>query len=123
MNISEANLAEIADEVFGMMETPREVLPFSERFPGFGLDDAYRIVNEVRRRRECRAERVVGRKIGFTNAAAWAGYGISGPIWNYLYDATTIDIDRLSTFPVGVWPNLRMETEVALGLREAPDPN
>jgi 2-oxo-3-hexenedioate decarboxylase len=122
MSVSDETLTKIADEVFDTMAAPREVPPFSERFPGFGLEDAYRIVNEIRRRREGRGERVVGRKIGFTNAAAWAGYGISGPIWNYLYDATTIDLKRGSTFPLANWPNVRMETEVALGLSDAPEP-
>ncbi|MCA0051447.1 hydratase [Mesorhizobium sp. B283B1A] len=123
MSVSDETLAKIADEVFDTMAAPREVSPFSERFPGFGLEDSYRIVNEIRRRREARGERVVGRKIGFTNAAAWAGYGISGPIWNYLYDATTSDLKSGSTFSIGGWPNVRMETEVALGLSEAPDPS
>lgn len=119
MSISDETLTKIADEVFDTMVAPREVSPFSERFPGFGL---YQIVNEVRRRREGRGERVVGRKIGFTNTVAWSGYGISGPIWNYLYDTTTIDLKPGSTFPLGVWPNIRMETEVALGLCKAPQP-
>ena len=123
MGVSDETSAIIADEVFSMMATPREVLPFSDRFPGFELGDAYGIVNEIRRRREARGERVVGRKIGFTNAAAWAGYGISGPIWNYLYDTTTIDLPpQGGAFPLGAWPNVRMETEVALGLCEAPEP-
>jgi 2-oxo-3-hexenedioate decarboxylase len=73
MAVSDETLAIIADEVFGTMVAPREVSPFSDRFPWFGLEDAYRIVNEIRRRREARGERVVGRKIGFPNAAAWAG--------------------------------------------------
>ena len=122
MGVSDETSAVIADEVFGLMAAPREVSPFSGRFSGFGLDDAYGIVEEMRRRREARGERIVGRKIGFTNAAAWAGYGISGPIWNYLYDTTTLDLPlQRGTFTLGAWPNLRMETEVALGLCAAPE--
>lgn len=120
MGVSDEICAAIADEVYGLMLAPREASPFSERFPGFDLDDAYRVVHEVRRRREGRGERVVGRKIGFTNAAAWAGYRISGPIWNYLYDATTLDLPLPDSFPLGAWTNVRMETEVALGLGRAP---
>jgi 2-keto-4-pentenoate hydratase len=114
----------IADEVLAIMAAPREVAPFTKRFPGYGLEDAYRIVNEIRRRREARGDRVVGRKIGFTNATAWAGYGISGPIWNYLYETTTVDLPLIEgAFPLGDWPNIRMETEVALGLCKAPEPD
>ena len=106
------------------MASSREVSPYSERFPGFQLEDAYRVVNEVRRRREARGERVVGRKIGFTNAAAWAGFGISGPIWGYLYDTTTLDLSLVAgALPLAGWPNVRIETEVALGLRCTPDLN
>jgi 2-oxo-3-hexenedioate decarboxylase len=122
MGVSDRTRAIIVDEVFGMMAAPREVPPFSDRFPGFGLEDAYGVVEEIRRRREAGGDRVVGRKIGFTNAAAWAGYGIAGPIWSYLYDATTLALPpRGSAFRVGAWPNIRMETEVAFGLCEAPE--
>jgi 2-keto-4-pentenoate hydratase len=124
MALSNVTSAVIADEVLAIMADPREVAPFTERFPGYGLEDAYVVVNEIRRRREARGDRVVGRKIGFTNAAAWGGYGISGPIWNYLYEATTLDLPLPSgIFSLGHWPNVRMETEVALGLGRAPEPD
>jgi 2-keto-4-pentenoate hydratase len=114
-------LDSIADEIFESLIAPRETSPFTERFPEFDLSDSYKIVEEMRRRREAGGERVVGRKIGFTNASAWAGYGISGPIWNYLYDKTTFDLALIKGFAIGSWPNVRMETEVALGLSQAPD--
>lgn len=120
MNLSDANLTDIADEVFQALTVPTEVVPFSERYPSFTLDDAYRVVGEIRRRRELRGERVVGRKIGFTNAAAWTGYGITAPIWNYLYDSTTFDLTPGFSFPVGRRPHVRMETEIAFGLKKTP---
>jgi 2-oxo-3-hexenedioate decarboxylase len=116
-------ICSIADEVFARMNEPREILPFSDAFPELDLAGAYAVVADIRRRREARGERVVGRKIGFTNAAAWTGYGITGPIWNYLYDTTTLDLPLAGAdHPVRRWPNLRMEAEVALGLKEAPEP-
>ena len=60
-----------------MLSVPHEVAPSTRRFPGFGLEDAYRVIEDVRSRWEARGERVVGRKIGFTNSAAWAGYGMA----------------------------------------------
>jgi 2-keto-4-pentenoate hydratase len=123
MTVSDETLAIIADEAFATTAAPREVSPFSDRFAGFDLQDAYSVVNETRRRREARGEFIVGRKIGFTNAAAWTGYGISGPMWNYLYDTTTLNLPPPGgAFPLGSWPNVRMETEIALGLCKAPEP-
>jgi 2-keto-4-pentenoate hydratase len=121
MPLSNAKRMDLADEVHRTRGVLTEVRPFSQRHPGFGLEDAYWIVEEMRRRREAAGERVVGRKIGFTNSAVWQGYGIDGPIWNYLYDRTTFDLAARSSFEVGDWPNVRMETEVALGLGAAPD--
>jgi 2-keto-4-pentenoate hydratase len=120
MGLTKDSLAAIADEVFDTLVVPREVTPFTERYPGFDLSDAYRIVAEIRRRREARGERVIGRKIGFTNSAAWAGYGISAPIWNYLYDTTTYTLASGFSLPIGSRLNVRMETEVALGLGKSP---
>jgi 2-keto-4-pentenoate hydratase len=122
MRVSHNTLTLIADEVMELLANPREVAPFSMRFPGYEIEDAYFVVNEVRRRREAEGDRVIGRKIGFTNAMAWEGYGISGPIWNYLYESTTRTLP-LQEFPLGTWPNVRMETEVALGLCKAPGPD
>ena len=48
MEVSHEPSAIIADEVFGMMAAPREVSPFSDRFPGYDLEDAYGVVNEIR---------------------------------------------------------------------------
>src|SRR5215210_3714539 len=99
--------ASIAKEVFDAMSAPREVEPFSTRYPDFDLSDAYAVVADIRRRREARGERIVGRKIGFTNRTAWADYGISGPIWNYLYNSTTQDLSNCGRWPIAAWPNVR----------------
>jgi 2-oxo-3-hexenedioate decarboxylase len=114
-------LTEIADEVERTRGVPIEISPFTSRYPGFGLEDAYWVVEELRRRREAQGECVIGRKIGFTNASAWTGYGITGPIWNYLYDRTTLELEEHSALAIGHWPNVRMEVEVALGLAAAPN--
>jgi 2-oxo-3-hexenedioate decarboxylase len=122
MAVSGQTLAQITNEVFSVMGAPREVATYTSRFPGFDLEDAYRVVEGLRSRREARGERVVGTKIGFTNSAAWAGYGISGPMWNYLYDTSTDDLRSVSEWPLRGSPNIRMEVEIALGLCAAPEP-
>ena len=122
MAVSRKALMAITSEVVDLLESPREVAPFTDRFPNYDLEDAYRVVADVRQWRESQGQRVIGRKIGFTNSTAWSGFGISGPIWNYLYDATTFELPiGGSGFAVGRWPNIRMETEIALGLGKPPE--
>jgi hypothetical protein len=41
MSLSKHALDMIADEVYDILEAPREVVPFSERFPTFDLSDSY----------------------------------------------------------------------------------
>jgi 2-oxo-3-hexenedioate decarboxylase len=75
------DIHEIASEVFAVLGTGRQVAPFSDRWPDFGLDDAYRVTAAVRAKRDARGERPVGRKIGFTNRTIWAEYNVHAPMW------------------------------------------
>ena len=69
------NLQAVAAEAFAVLDTGRQIPPFSGRFPHFDLDDAYRVTAAVRQMREARGETPVGRKIGFTNRTIWAMWG------------------------------------------------
>ena len=44
----------IAAEAFGVLDTGRQIAPFSSRLPAFSLGDAYRVTAAVRRLRETR---------------------------------------------------------------------
>ena len=101
----------------------RSLPPVTGDDPGFGLPEAYRVAAEIRRLREARGERVVGRKIGFTNTTIWAQYAVTGPIWGYVYDTT---LHRLAdgAGPVALAPFVepRIEPEIVFGLARAPEP-
>src|SRR5215216_5347177 len=83
----------IAAEAFGIFDTSRQIAPFSSRLPAFSLDDAYRVMAAVRRLRETRGERPIGRKIGFTNRTTWPDYA---PMWGYVYDRTVHDLAAIN---------------------------
>src|SRR5262245_30940525 len=58
----------------------------------------------------------------FSNRFPGYGLGISGPIWSYLYETTTLNLPPPDgTFALGDWPNVPIETEVAFGLCKAPE--
>lgn len=113
----------IAEEAFALLGTGRQISPFSSRHPGFDLGAAYEVVARVRDMRVAHGEHPAGRKIGFTNRAVWSGYGISAPIWNYLFDSTVHDLAILhETFELRGIPEPRLEPELVLHLADDPRP-
>ena len=78
----------IAAEVLAAIDDARQIAPFSARYPGLTLDDAYRISARLCALRTARGERVIGRKIGFTNRTIWAEYAVYAPIWGFVFDTT-----------------------------------
>ena len=113
----------IARETFAALRTGRQVDPFSARYPDLRLEDAYRVTAAVRAERERGGERVVGRKIGFTNRTIWSEYNVHQPIWSYLYDRTVFDLVAAGAgFTLDGLTEPRIEPEVVFGLRKAPVP-
>lgn len=116
-----ADTKAIARELVGLLGTDRQVRPFSARDPGFDLAQAYDVVAEVRAMRLGRGETPVGRKIGFTNTTIWRHYGVSGPMWNYVFDTTLHDLAAIGgRFFLAGLAEPRIEPEIVLHLARAP---
>ncbi len=113
----------VAAEAFDLLDTGRQIAPFSSRLARFDLDDAYRVTATVRQMREMRGERVLGRKIGFTNRTIWDEYQIGAPMWGYIYDRTIHDLaDVGPTVSLAGLAEPRIEPEIVFGLASAPAP-
>jgi 2-oxo-3-hexenedioate decarboxylase len=113
----------VAAEAFDLLDTGRQVAPFSSRLPRFDLDDAYRVTAAVRQMRETRGEIPLGRKIGFTNRTIWDEYQIGAPMWGYIYNRTVRDLADLgTTFSLAGLAEPRIEPEIIFGLAMAPEP-
>src|SRR5919107_1438888 len=113
----------VAAEAFDLLDTGRQVAPFSSRLEQFDLDDAYRVTAAVRQLRETRGEISLGRKIGFTNRTIWDEYQIGAPMWGYIYDRTVHDLaDVGPTVSLAGLAEPRIEPEIIFGLAAAPAP-
>ena len=112
----------LAKEVLAALDARRQIAPFSQRVPGFGLEAAYAVTAELRRLRAARGERPVGRKIGFTNRALWAQYNVFAPNWGNMYDSTlhalAAGADR---FDLSHLSEPLIEPEIAFKLAKAPE--
>jgi 2-keto-4-pentenoate hydratase len=95
----DAQLDAIADDVITSLMSRRQITTFSSSPRGFTLAEAYRVVPRLRAAFEARGDKIVGRKIGFTNAEMWKVHGVEAPIWGYCTDRTVrelADTPRLS---------------------------
>jgi 2-oxo-3-hexenedioate decarboxylase len=118
-----SDIQAIADESFAVLGTGRQISPFSSRFPAFDLAEAYQTAAAVRAMREARGETPLGRKIGFTNRTIWEEYGVSAPMWGYMYDTTVHDLAEAGDgFPLAGLAEPRIEPEIVFGFAAAPDP-
>ena len=115
-------IEQIAGELIALLGTSKTVEPYSKRFAGFDLSEAYAIAERVRELREKRGERAIGRKIGFTNRAVQKTFGVSAPIWNYMFDTTVRDLATSQTFALARSCAPRIEPEIVLHLASVPRP-
>src|SRR3954451_24720399 len=83
MTLAPSDHEAIAAEALAAMDDARQIAPFSARYPGLTLDDAYGISARLCALRFARGERVIGRKIGFTNRTIWAEYAVYAPMWGF----------------------------------------
>jgi 2-oxo-3-hexenedioate decarboxylase len=117
------NIEAVARETLAAIDTGRQIAPLSARHPSFSLDDAYRVTAAMRGARLARGERVLGRKIGFTNRTIWAEYGVYAPMWGYVYDRTVRNLaDIGDAFSLAGLCEPRIEPEIVFGLARAPSP-
>ena len=114
----------LAREILGAADSRRQIAPFSARTAGAALDMAlaYRVTAALRRLRQARGERPIGRKIGFTNRTIWAEYGVYAPIWGDMYDTTLRPLEPGAAFDLAPYLEPRLEPEIAFGLGRSPDP-
>ena len=119
--MDEPTLRMIAAEAFDAFNSGgRHVQPFTGRYPGFTLDDAYRVTSIANQLRVARGFEPVGRKIGFTNRTIWHEYNVFAPIWGYVYDRTMHNLSE----PLALAPysEPKIEPEIMFALSAAPSP-
>lgn len=113
----------IAIEALAALDERDRLDPFTSRDPGFDLAAAYRVTAALRRMRCARGERVVGRKLGFTNRTIWPEYGVYAPIWGDMFDTTVHEIGATgAVFDLKGLAEPKIEPEIAFGLARAPKP-
>jgi len=128
MTVASPDHEAIAAEALAAIDDARQIAPFSARYPGLTLDDAYRISARLCALRTARGERVIGRKIGFTNRTIWDEYAVYAPIWGFVFETTMryLPTPRQAAqhpFPLALFAEPRIEPEIVFRLAAPPSPD
>lgn len=102
----------------------RQIDPIAARLPGFDVTAGYAMADWLHRQRVQHGAVAAGRKIGFTNPAMLARYGVEQPVWGYMYEHTVVHVeDGAARIGIGHLTQPKIEPELALHFHTAPPVN
>lgn len=92
-------LQAIARQIKNAQDQSLQLSQITSQYAGFDTANAYAVADLIHAMRLTDGARAVGRKIGFTNPAMWAQYGVGAPVWAYMYDTTVTYLPDTSSAP------------------------
>ena len=114
------DLKAVAEVAVASLTSHNQIPTFSSRPNGLTLADAYRVTPMLRAAFEARGEKIIGRKIGFTNREMWKVYGVQAPVWGYVTDHTARELAHTQVQRVNDFAEPRIEPEIMFGLKAPP---
>jgi len=115
------NLRAVAQEMKAAQDEVRQIAPLTSQLSGFDEAVAYDVAHVIHQARLNEGAVPVGRKIGFTNPDMWSLYGVSEPIWAYVYDTTVVYLGAAhATCQIGRFAEPKIEPEIVVHFRSAP---
>ena len=121
-----AELETIAHQIKTAQDQSLFLTQLTAQTTGFDVPSAYAVADRVHAMRLADGARVVGRKIGFTNPAMWPQYGVSSPVWAYLYDTTVAYLPDTEKAPetcsLRSFVQPKIEPEIIFHFHSAPPP-
>ena len=111
----------LARELIDLHDHPRQVPPFSTRYPGLTPESGYAAARGLHAHRLAQGWKLAGRKNGFTNRGIWERYGVNAPMWGAVYDRTLIfSENNQATVPLAGLMQPRIEPEICFKLKAVP---
>jgi 2-keto-4-pentenoate hydratase len=111
----------LAKELVELHDRPRQVAPFSSRFPGLTEQTGYAAARLLHAHRLAQGWKLAGRKNGFTNRGIWERYGVKGPMWGAVYDRTLIlSKENKAVVSLAGLVQPRIEPEICFRLKARP---
>lgn len=121
-----AELQVIATQIKTAQDQGLPLTQIASHHTGFDTSAAYAVADIIHAIRLAEGTRAVGRKIGFTNPAMWAQYGVSAPVWAYVYDTTVTYLEDTPNTPacsLRGFVDPKIEPEIIFHFHSAPPPD
>lgn len=113
--------ASIAAQLQNAQDKVQQITPITSQEPAFDVATAYAVADLVHRARLAQGAVAAGRKIGFTNAAMWAKYGVEEPVWGHMYDRSIVHLSHSQgKCSLARFTEPKIEPEIALHFHTAP---
>jgi len=121
--LAAAELQAIARHIKTAQDQGLPLTQITSQHPEFDTATGYAVADLIHAMRLAEGARAAGRKIGFTNPAMWAQYGVSAPVWAYVYDTTVTyleDAPDATTCSLRGFVNPKIEPEIIFHFHSAP---
>ena len=122
-----AELHAIAQQIKTAQDQGLRLTQITAQHAGFDTVAAYAVADLVHAMYLAEGAQAVGRKIGFTNPAMWAQYGVSAPVWGYVYNTTLAFLPETSDTPAACslrgFAQPKIEPEIIFHFHSAPPPH
>jgi 2-keto-4-pentenoate hydratase len=114
----------LAEQIKTAQDQALAMTPLTSRYPDLDLATAYQIAQRVHQLRLADGAEPVGLKIGFTNPAMWAAYGVNAPVWGQLYAHTVAQLPAgEATCSLRGFVEPKIEPEIVFHFHQTPEPN
>lgn len=122
------NLESIARQLQQAQQQSRQIDPVTSQLSGFDVSAGYAMADWLHGERLQQGAVAAGRKIGFTNPAMLARYGVEQPVWGYMYEHTVVYLENALTvepaqISIGHLTQPKIEPELAVHFYTAPPAN
>ncbi len=116
----ENDLKVLARRIVEAQDSNAQLTPISSSTRALTMNEAYDVSWLVHEERLKSGWRAIGRKIGFTNRDMWVLFGVTQPVWSFVYDRTYEDVDATFDCPLLGLVQPRIEPEIVFCLRSVP---
>ena len=109
MKLDQTTIEKLAEHLENCELNAQDTPKITDEHPDMDWEDAYRIQNEIKRRKLARGNRIIGLKAGLTSWAKMTQMGVTTPIYGFLSDTFALPDGAECTISELIHPKVEPE--------------